>query len=431
MAGVTTFITMAYIIAVQPAVLCTDFSGNPTGLDHGAVVLATCLSAAFATLMMGLYANYPIALAPGMGENFFFVSTIIALKGMGIINAWQTAMGIVFSSGIIFVFISLLQLRETLFNAITPSLRNGMAAGIGLFIAFIGLQRGGIINSSPPTSVGLNCPIFKSDNVVDVIVFLIGLAVAGGLQARQIKGSILIGIVVSAITAVTFGRLKPTEIFGLPSINDNIILKIDIASALSPALIPYIMLFLFMDVFDTMGTVAGVAEQANLIINNRIKDVDKVFLTDACGTVFGACVGTSTVTSYIESSAGIACGGRTGLASVVTGILFLVALFISPLIKVIALYPPVTACALVIVGSLMLNNVTKIEWNDFSEAFPAFLIIIGIPLTYSIADGLSLGLFMYPITKLLCGKIREVRPVLYITALIIVAYFLFVRMKLI
>lgn len=430
-AGITTFLTMAYILVLQPAILARDFAGQPTGMDPQAIFLATCLAASVTTLLMGLYANYPIALAPGMGENFFFVATIMAFAGMGVPDPWKAALGIVLISGVIFLLFSLLPIRRILLEAVSPSLRNGMAVGIGLFIALIGFQHGGLITAKPNIGVGLNIRwLSEPDAIKDILVFFTGLAVAGGLQARKVRGAILWGIGASTLLALGLGRIEYQGIFGFPQVTVPAIGQWDLWNALSWKALPFIAVFCFMDIFDTMGTLVGVSEQAGLIKDNRIPRADRVMLVDACGTVFGACVGTSTVTSYIESAAGVSHGGRTGLTSVVTGILFLVALAFSPLVNMIGSYGPATACALVIVGAMMMHNAVKIDWDDMSEALPAFLIAIGIPFTYSIADGLALGFAAYPVMKILCGRHREVHWILYMMFVIVLAYFALARIHL-
>ena len=425
LAGLTTFLTMAYIIFLQPAVLSTDFAGNPTGLDFGAVLLATCLASAIASILMGLIAKYPIALAPGMGENFFFVSVIMSLSALGFANSWQVALGIIFISGVIFLILSIFRVREAIIDAVSPSIRNGIAVGIGLFIAFIGLKNGGLIIDKPGTLVGLNANVLSAD----VAVFVFGLIVASVLQCRRVRGSILWGILAAAILALILGKVEFGGIFGFPEIKNHIAFKMDIKSALTLSCIPFIVVFVFMDMFDTVGTLVGVAEQAGFIKDNKLPRANKALLADATGTVAGACLGTSTVTSYIESATGVEYGGRTGLTSITTGILFLLALLFGPLVGMIGNYLPITAPALVLVGAMMIRNVMKIDWNDYSECIPAFLTLIGIPLTFSIADGLALGFISYPIIKLLSGKGKEVKWLMYVLAVILIIYFIFVRAR--
>lgn len=447
-AGVTTFLTMAYIIFVQPAVLSGAMFGFDTGMDFQAVAAATCISAAFATLLMAFMARYPIALAPGMGQNFFFVfSTIPAAAAAGYEDPWQVALGVIFYSGLLFLLLTLLGVRETLIDAISPTLKNGIAVGIGLFITFIGMQNAGLIVKDEGTLVALN-PHFAAP---DMTVFFVGLLLTAVLMARKIRGAILLGIMGAAAyalllrqaltllpetlathTAVTESRLltqfTPTlRPYSAPASIAPVFGQINWRGALSPSMWHFILIFLFMDVFDTMGTVIGVGEQAGFIKNNRLPRTRRIFLADSIGTVFGAFSGTSTVTSYIESAAGVAQGGKTGLTGVVVAICFLLSLFFGPLIGMIGGYAPITAPALVVVGFMMFRNITKLDWDDPAELLPALLIVIGIPLTYSISDGLTLGFITYPVIKLLSGKGRDVHPAIYITAVLLFSYAVFLR----
>ncbi len=426
LAGVTTFLTMAYIVFVQPAVLSKDFAGHATGLDPGAILLATCVGSAFASILMGVWANYPIALAPGMGENFFFVSVIMSVAALGIANAWQTALGVVFVAGVIFWLISAFGIREAILNAISPSMRNGIAVGIGLFITFIGLRNAGVLVASPSTFVTLNRHLLSADTAV----FFAGLLVTAGLQARRVRGAILWGMLTAAATAFAFGKIQYEGLIGLPHIGQMALFRMDIARALSLSLLPFVVVLVVMDVFDTVGTLIGVAEQAGFTKNNTLPRANRVLMVDATGTVAGACLGTSTVTAFIESAAGVAAGGRTGLTAVVTGLLFLATLLFSPVVIGVGRYLPITAPALVIVGALMMQNVMKVDWDDYSEGIPAFLTIIGIPHFYSIADGLALGFVCYPVVKLLGGHARDVRWLMHVIAALLVLYFLFVRSRL-
>lgn len=427
LAGVTTFLTMAYIVFVQPAVLSTDLVGKPTGLDFGAVLVATCLASAFASIFMGLFARYPIALAPGMGENFFFVSVVMVLTALGVANPCQTALGMVFISGVVFILLTFLRVREAVIDAISPSLRNGIAVGIGLFIAFIGLRNGAVIVGKPGTLLGLNAHLASAD----AAVFMLGLLTAGVLLVRRVRGSLLWGILASAALALLLGKVRFAGVFGLPVVHERAAFALDLAGALRPSLVPFIIVFLFMGLFDTVGTLIGVAEQADLLEGDTLPRANRALLVDATGITVGACLGTSTVTCYIESAAGVAAGGRTGLTAAVTGSLFLLALLFGPLIGMIGNYPPVTAPALVLVGTMMMQNARKIDWADYSESIPAFLIIVGIPLAYSIADGLALGFASYPAIKLLGGRGREVRWLSYLMAGLLALYFLFVRGRLV
>ncbi|MGE5359709.1 MAG: NCS2 family permease [Bacteroidales bacterium] len=424
-AGVTTFLTMAYIVFVQPAVLSVDFAGRPTGLDFGAILLATCVGSALASVLMGLYANYPIALAPGMGENFFFVSVITSVAALGIPNAWQTALGVVFVAGVAFWILSAFGVRQAILNAISRSLRNGIAVGIGLFVTFIGLRNAGIVAPSPSTLVTLSPRLISADT----LVFLTGLIVAAALQVRRVRGAILWGMLAAALVAAGLGKIRVTGVVGLPQIHQMALFQMDIAGALRLSLLPFIVVLLFMDVFDTVGTLVGVAEQAGFTKGDTLPRANRVLMVDATGTVAGACLGTSTVTAFIESAAGVAAGGRTGLTAIVTGLLFLLTLFVSPIVGSVGRYMPITAPALVVVGAMMMQNVRKIEWEDFSESIPAFLTIVGIPFFYSIADGLALGFASYPAIKLLGGRGREVKPLMYGMAVLLLLYFVFVRVR--
>ncbi len=443
LAGLTTFLTMAYIIFVQPAVLSGAMFGNPTGMDFGAVTTATCLSAALATAIMALYARYPIAQAPGMGENFFFVfSAIPAATAAGFGNGWQVALGVVFISGVLFLILSLVGLREMIFNAISPSLKNGIAAGIGLFIAFIGLQNANLILKDPGTGVKLNSHFASPD----LIVFFVGLIVTAVLRVRKVRGAILWGIVAATVLTVVLKLALANS--PSPDISNSMLmkqfqfakgivaappslaptfLKMDLVHACSPKMLPFIFVFLFMLTFDAIGTLIGVCEQAGFIQDNKLPRAKQAMLSDAIGTVAGAALGTSTVTSFIESASGVEQGGRTGLTGLVVAALFLLALFFSPLIAMVGSYPPITAPALVIVGAMMIRNVTRIDWDDSSESVPAFLTLIGIPLSFSIADGLALGFISYPIVKFFSGKGREIGWLTYVLAAVLLAYFVFVR----
>ena len=446
LAGVTTFVTMAYIIFVQPAVLSGVAFNAPTGMDFGAVTTATCLSAALATALMALYSRYPIAQAPGMGENFFFVlSAIPAASAAGFANPWQVALGTVFISGVLFLALSWVGLRELVFNAISPSLKSGIAGGIGLFIAAIGLQNGGLILKDPGTGLKLNAH-FSSP---DLLVFFAGLMLTAVLHARKVRGSILWGIagatVLASVLKLALLQLAPTAwpelvhsslahrfqfakaVVAAPPSLAPTFLKMDLAGALSPPMLPFVFVFLFMLVFDAIGTLIGVCEQAGFMRDNRLPRAKQAMLSDAAGTVVGAALGTSTVTSFIESAAGVEQGGRTGLTGLIVAGLVLLALFFSPVIAMVGSYPPITAPALVVVGAIMLQNVAKIDWRDYSESIPAFLTLVGIPLSFSIADGLALGFISYPVIKLFNGQGRRVGWLTYLLAILLVAYFVLVR----
>ena len=425
-AGITTFLTMAYIIFVNPAILSVNFNGTPTGLDFNAVMLATCLSAAIATFIMGAYANYPIAQAPGMGENFFFVSVIGAISALGVANAWQVALGIVFIAGLLFLIISLFNVRETLIKVISPSLKNGIAVGIGIFIAFLGLQNANILVSNPGTLVQLNNNIIN----VETGIFAFGLVVISILLIRKIKGAIFIGIILSAVLSLVLGKIKFTGIVSIPPSIVPTFFKMDIIGVFK--LIPihealsFIIILLFMDIFDTTGTIVGVGEQAGFIKDNKLPRANKALVSDAIGTITGACLGTSTVTSYIESASGVEAGGRTGLTAVFVSLFFVLAIFFSPLVKMIGMFKPITAPVLVIVGAMMMKNVVKIDWDDYTESIPAFLTIVGIPLTCSISNGLAFGFIAYPMCKVFSGRLKDASWLVYLLgAIFLLRYILF------
>jgi AGZA family xanthine/uracil permease-like MFS transporter len=447
-AGLTTFLTMSYIIVVQPAVLSGAMFGRPTGMDFGAVMAATCIAAALASAIMGLYARYPIAQAPGMGENFFFVfSAIPAAAAAGSVVPWATALGVVFLSGLLFLALTLLGAREAVMGAISPSLKHAIAAGIGVFIAFIGLQNAGLIVKDPGTAVRMN-PQFASP---DLLVFFVGLLVSAGLQARRVRGAILWGILASGTLAVTFKLALPyvgdavlqsavvrdsalvrhfqlaTGLVAVPPSLAPTLLQLDLRGAATWAMAPFIAVFLFMVFFDTVGTLVGVAQQAGLMRDGQLPRARQAFVSDAVGTVAGAALGTSTVTSFIESATGVEQGGRTGLTAVTVAVLFLAALFFSPVVAMLGSYPAITAPALVLVGAMMLRNIARLDWDDFTELLPSFLVIVGIPFSYSIADGLALGFAVYPIVKLLGGRSKDVTWTAWLVSALLLAYFVFVR----
>lgn len=420
-AGLTTFMTMAYIIFVNPSMIAQ------TGMDLGSAMMATCIAAAVSTLFMGLYANYPIGLAPGMGENAFF--TYVVCLTMGI--PWQVALGAVFVEGLIFVLLTLTRVRQALFDAIPSSLRFAIACGIGLLIAFIGLQDAGLVVTHPATLVTLGDILSRP-----ALVAVFGLIVTGVLFIRNIKGAILGGILATAAAGLAAGVVKFQGIVSRPPSMAPTFLKMDIAGALDLGIVSVIFIFLFMDVFDTVGTLAGVAEIGGFMKNGKLPRVGRALMADAVGACVGAACGTPTVVSYIESASGIAQGGRTGLASMVTGSLFIAALFFSPLVQMIGggyvtargtVLHPVTAPALIIVGCLMLSSVTRIDWRDYSEALPAFVVIIMIPFTFSIATGIAFGFIGYAALKLLAGRGKEVSWLVYLLAVLFVLRFVYLK----
>ena len=427
LAGVTTFLTMSYILVVQPNVLSQDFNGNPTGLEPGAVLLATCLASAFATALMGIYARLPIGLAPGMGQNFFFVSVIMAAHAqMAPEIAWKAALGTVLIAGISFFLLTLVGVRAIVLDVMSPSMRSAIAVGIGLFIALIGLRNANVITTSAGL-VTLNTEGLRS---VDGVVFWGGMITTLVLAVRRVPGSLLIGIVVAALAAWAAEKLTIDRVVGFPEFTQTAVLQIDFRFAFTLTGLSFVAVFLFMDLFDTTGTLIGVCQQADLMRDGQVPRMREAMLADSAATVFGACLGTSTVTSYIESAAGVEQGGRTGLTAITVAGLFLIAIAFSPLIIALGGYAPITAPALVTVGAMMFRNVRSIEWDDETEAIPAFLVILGIPIFFSIADGIALGLIVWPMLQVARGRFAKVSWPAYLIAVILIAYFLCIRVNL-
>lgn len=419
-AGTTTFMTMAYIIFVNPAILAQG-----ARMNFNAVMVATCLSAAVATLLMALLANYPIAQAPGMGINALFSFEICSSMGV----PWPVALGIVFLSGCLFLLATVLKLREVLFHAVPEGIKYAIAAGIGLFIAFIGLKEAGIVVAHPVTFVALGD--LRSPPTLVAIAGLLATAI---MMARRLKGAILTGIVFTGMLGIASGIVEYRGLVSsIPSIAPTWG-KLDIVGALKITYLTPIVTLLFINMFDTIGTLIGVSEQAGLLRNGKLPHAGRALLSDAIGTTFGAVCGTSPVTSYIESAAGVSEGGRTGLANMVTACLLLLALFFSPLARMFGggcllegtevILHPITAPALIVVGSLMMHTITRIRWALPDEAIPAFLTIVSMPLTFSISSGLAMGFTTYPLIKLLCGKGREVHWMVYLLSITFVAGYL-------
>ncbi len=419
-AGVTTFMTMAYIICVQPAVL------SAAGMDAGAVLVATCLASALASLLMGLLANYPVALAPAMGHNFFLVYTVCGVMGF----TWREALGANFVAAIVFVIIAAANLQERVIRAIPESLRQGIAVGIGLFIAFIGLQWSGIVVGRPGTLVGLGDLGSRP-----VLVTLAVLALTVTLIALKVRGAILLGILGGLVLAVPLGVARFHGLVSLPPSLAPTFLRFDPQPLLHRAeLWIVVFTFFFLDLFDTIGTLVGLGTQAGFLRDGRLPRSRRAFLSNAIGAAGGVCLGTSTVTSYIESATGIAAGGRTGLTAVCTAGLFLLSIFLYPLVRTVGegfspvagvtLYP-LTAPALIVVGSLMMRSLTRVDWDDAVEAVPAFLAMILIPLTYSITDGIAFGFIASSALHLLSGRLRRSDPILHGIAALLLARFLF------
>ncbi|WP_157812143.1 NCS2 family permease [Alteribacter populi] len=408
--GLTTFMAMSYVMFVNTAIL------SDAGMDSGAVFVATGLSAALACFLMALWANYPIALAPGMGLNAFFAYSVVI--GMGI--PWETALAGVFISGIIFFILSITEIREKIINAIPAQLKMATGAGIGLFIAFIGLQNAGIVTASEDTVVTL-----ANLTAPTTVLAIFGFVMTAIFMVRGFHGAIFYGMILTAGAGMIFGLIPiPSQIISaIPSLAPTFGVAImSVPDVLSPELLTVIFTFLFVNFFDTAGTLIAVATQAGFIKDNKLPRAKAALGTDAIATVVGSIFGTSTTNSYIESSAGVAAGARTGFASIVTGGLFLLFLFFSPLLEVVT--SQVTAPALIIVGVLMASALGSIKWKELEYAIPAFVTIIAMPLTYSIATGIALGFITYPILKVVKGEYKNVHPLMYVLFVIFLCYFI-------
>ena len=404
--GLTTFVTMAYIVVVNQQILVQ------AGMPADGVVFATCLSAAAATLVMGLYANYPIALAPGMSLNAYFTYSVCLAMHV----PWQTALAVVFFSGVLFLVLTVTKVREQIVNGMPDCLKHATAAGIGMFIAFVGLRNARLVVANSATFVGLGS---FADKEVQTACF--GLALTLILMARKTHGAILIGIIGTTLLGILRGISSwPSTFFAMPHPSSTF-LQLDFRGALHLGFLEILFAFLFVDLFDNVGTLVGVCEQGGFIKDGKIPRVGRVLLADSVGTIFGALTGTSTVTSYIESAAGVAAGARTGFSNIAVAGLFLLAMFCSPLATAIPAYA--TAPALILVGVLMSQSLAMVLWNDFSEALPAFITMLATPLTFSIARGLSLGLISYTVVKLAAGKFNEINALVWIlTGLFILRY---------
>jgi AGZA family xanthine/uracil permease-like MFS transporter len=412
-AGITTFMTMAYILAVNPDIL------SATGMDKGAVFTATALSAVIATLVMALVAKLPFALAPGMGLNAFFAFTVVL--GMG--YSWQFALTAVFLEGIVFLLLTAFNIRELIVNSIPLNLKHAVSVGIGLFIAFIGLKGAGVIVDNPATLVCLGDMKDPS-----VIVGLVGILLTGVLFARNIKGSLLIGILFSTVLALLLGVAHMPDNYqfvSLPPSLAPIFFQFDFSQILTVDMAIVLFTFLFVDMFDTVGTLVGVASKANMLDEEgRVPRVKQALFADAIGTFFGAILGTSTVTTYVESAAGVSEGGKTGMTALTTAAMFALALLFAPVFVMIP--SAATAPALVIVGLFMMSPILKIKFDDFTESIPAFLCIIMMPLTYSIADGIVFGMLSFVALKLFTGRYKEISPVMIVIAILFIIKFYFV-----
>lgn len=420
-AGIATFMAMSYIIFVNPTII------SAAGIDFGSALTATCISASLSTILLGLFANYPFALAPGMGENVFFAFTIcIALK-----IPWQIALGCVFIEGLLFIILTLIKVRQALMEAIPDCIKYGTACGIGLLITLIGLKEGGLVISDSNTFVSLG-----SLSSYPAIVTIVGVLAISILLIRRVRGAILLGILITSLIGLGLGVVRFQGIISKPPSMLPTFMKMDVLGALRSGLFGVIFIFLFLDMFDTIGTLAGVGQVGGFMKNSRLPRGNRCLLSDAAGTIIGSVCGTPTVTTYVESAVGISEGGRTGMTSLVTGGLFFGALFFTPLIKMIAGgYPlndttvihPVTAPALIIVGCLMLKSVTRIQWEDYANSLPAFFTMVFIPFTFSISNGLAIGFISFALIKFLTGRYKEVSWLVYLVALMFIIRFIFIR----
>jgi AGZA family xanthine/uracil permease-like MFS transporter len=420
-AGVTTFMTLSYIIFVQPTVLSAG------GMDFNAVLAATCIASALATFLMGVYANYPIALAPGMGQNFFFTYTVVLQMGI----SWEKALGAVFLSGMLFLILSLFGFREKVIDGIPESIKEAIAVGIGLFIALVGFQWAGIVAAAPGTILALGTLTSRP-----VLLSAAGLALTFVLIARKVRGAILLGILATAVCGLPLGVVNYHGVIGaFPSIRPTLF-KLDIPGSFGLGLASVVFVFFFLALFDSVGTLIGVTSQAGLLVGGKLPRAKQALAADAFGSVAGALLGTSTVTAYVESAAGVAEGGRTGLANMVTGSLMLLSLFLHPLSRMIGEgYPvaggsriyPVVAPALIVIGSMMLKNVRRIKWDDATEAIPAFLTIVMMPFSFSITEGISFGFISYAMLKLASGRFREANWIVYTFAVLFVLRYILLR----
>ena len=404
LAGVTTFLAMAYILFVNPSIL------GATGMDKGAIFVATCLAAAIGSALMGLIANYPIALAPGMGLNAFFTYTVVLHLG----HTWQVALGAVFLSALMFFLLSIFRIREWIINSIPLPLRSGIAAGIGLFLALIALQTAGIVVGNPATLVGLG-DLSKPGPLLAILGFFLIVV----LEARKVTGAVLIGILVVTVIAIALGVSAFGGLVSMPPSLAPTFLQLDIRGALDVGLISVIFAFLFVDLFDNSGTLIGVAKRAGLMgKDGHLPKMGRALIADSSAAMFGSLLGTSTTTSYIESAAGVSAGGRTGLTAVVVAVLFLLALFFAPLAGSVPAFA--TAAAQFFIAVLVTSGLAEIEWDDLTTAAPVLVTALAMPLTYSIANGIAFGFITWTVIKLLSGRTRELNSALIVLSILFV-----------
>lgn len=410
LAGLTTFLTMAYIIVVNPSIL------SETGMNWGAVFVATCLAAALGSLIMGLYANYPFGLAPGMGLNAYFTYGVVL--GMGI--AWQTALGAVFLSGILFLIISVLPIREWLINAIPLSLKMAISSGIGFFLAIIALQNAGVVVNSDATLVTLG-----DLTAIPTLLAMLGFAIMVALSYREVPGAVLIGILAVSLIGVPFGVADFDGVVSMPPDPSPTFLQMNVTGALELGLVSVVLVFLFVDLFDSTGTLVGLSHRAGFLDRDgRLGRLRSALVADSGASIGGALFGTSTTTTYIESASGINAGGRTGLTAIVIAVLFLLSLFFLPVVSAIPGYA--TAPALLFVACMMVRGLAELDWDDITDTGPAVVTAIAMPLTYSIADGMGLGFITYVLGKTLAGKLTAVHPAVWLIAALFALRFAFI-----
>ncbi|MCH8621606.1 NCS2 family permease [Undibacterium sp. TS12] len=408
LAGLTTFLTMAYIIFVNPSIL------GDAGMPKDSVFVATCVAAAIGTMIMGLYANYPMALAPGMGLNAYFTYAVV--KGMGI--PWEAALGAVFISGCLFIAVSVFKLREMIVNGIPQSIRTAITVGIGLFLGLISLKNAGIVVANPATMVGIG-DVHKAPPILAALGFFLIVT----LDKFKVRGSILIGILAVTILSFFFGGNTFHGVVSMPPSLDPTLFKLDVMGALSVGILNVVLVFFLVELFDATGTLMGVANRAGLLVNGKMERLNRALLADSTAIVAGSFLGTSSTTAYIESAAGVQAGGRTGLTAVAVGLLFLACLFIAPLAGVVPAYA--TAPALFYVACLMLRELVDIDWSDTSESIPAGITALFMPFTYSIAHGVAFGFISYAGLKLFTGRAKEVKFIVWIIAAVFLFKFIY------
>jgi len=408
-AGITTFLTMAYIIFVNPMMLAD------AGMDHGAVFVATCLAAAIGCLVMGLLANYPIALAPGMGLNAFFTYTVVGEMGY----SWETALGAVFMSGVCFLILSLVRIREWIVNSIPMSLRFGIAAGIGLFLALIGLKNAGIVVASPATLVTMG-----DITAFPALMAALGFFLIIAMVHRGLKAAVIFSILIVTVLGIIFGDVQYQGLMAIPPSIAPTFMKMDLSNIFEISMLSVVFAFLFVDLFDTSGTLIAVAQRGGLLDDKgRLPRVKRALTADSVATITGAALGTSTTTSYIESIAGVSVGGRTGLTAVVVGLLFIAALFFSPLAAMVPAYA--TTGTLFYVAILMMSGLVHVDWDDLTEAAPVVVTCLLMPLTFSIANAIGLGFISYAVIKLITGRVKELNLGVVVVAALFIAKFMY------